>query len=462
MRFLGLAALLLAPLGCSKVAQTPTPGPATTPAPGGSVHPAVPSTILYTTGSLGGRTLMAVLEDGSAAPRAISAAGADTTFVTTLADRRVLAVEHQNDGQDVSQLVIVALDGSRQALVTPAGYNAAGKAQLADDGVAVELIRTGTTGGTDLYLARASSQILLASHATLVSVAAGRVAYLASGTLRSIRTDGSGDLALGTGSDVVAQTLGDLVLFSSGADARLARLDGLATVTLPNASAFALCSGGRIVYTRAGTIFSSALDGSDERSLGAGTPILATPDGRVLAVDGSALVSLGETGGASRVLDPAAGSTLRFVRLLGDRVVYTGETTDSVGLRTARLDGGGATTLYQEDVTLPVVTGLSADGRVIFHIAYVGQLEGGQVLSVKLDGTGLMRVGSDVYDESGLRQAAPADQDFEAITPSGRLIVEVEYEGNLFGSQLLQTGASSTQATSLSEFGGVRFSALIP
>jgi len=41
------------------------------------------------------------------------------------------------------------------------------------------------------------------------------------------------------------------------------------------------------------------------------------------------------------------------------------------------------------------------------------------------------------------------------------LIVEVEYEGNLFGSQLLQTGASSTQATSLSEFGGVRFSALI-
>ena len=182
----------------------------------------------------------------------------------------------------------------------------------------------------------------------------------------------------------------------------------------------------------------------------------------MLALDAGKLVSIAEIGGDARVLDPAAGTTLRFVRLFDDRVVYTGETADSVGLRTARLDGSGATTLYQDEVTLPVVTGLSADGRVVFHIAYVGQLEGGQVLSVRTDGTGLMRVGSDVYDESGLRQAAPADQDFEAITPSGRLIVEVEYEGNLFGSQLLQTGASSTQANSISEFGGVRFSALIP
>src|SRR5215831_212989 len=98
MRFLGLAALLLAPLGCSKVAQAPAPAPATTPAPGGSGHPAVPSTIVYTAGGLGTHTLMAALEDGSAAARAISAPGADTTFLATLGDRRVLAVEHVNDG----------------------------------------------------------------------------------------------------------------------------------------------------------------------------------------------------------------------------------------------------------------------------------------------------------------------------------------------------------------------------
>jgi hypothetical protein len=360
--------------------------------------------------------------------------------------------------------VILDTDGSRQALMTPSGYQAAGKALPADEGIVVELIRTGTSGGTDLYVARADAQALLKSQATLVAVGNGRVAYLQGGNLRSIRTDGTDDVALGAGGgeDSVAQVTGNQVLFSSGTDARLVGLDGLATVTLPNASAFALTNSGRVIYTRAGTVFSSALDGSDSRALRAGTPIVTTLDGRVLILDGNALMSIAATGGTARLLDPTAGSALRFVRIFGDRIVYTSESLDAVRLRTARLDGGGALTLYQQEVTLPVVTGLSADGRVIFHTVYVGQLEGGQVLSVKLDGTDLLRVGMDVFDESGLRMAPPADQDFEAITPSGRLIVEVEYEGGLFGSQLLQTGAGSTQASSISEFGGVRFAALIP
>jgi hypothetical protein len=461
MRHLGLAALLLVPLACTNGAQTPAPAPTVAPS-AGSTHPAVPSTVVYTVGTLGGRSLTAVLEDGSAAPRTISAANADTTFVVTLPGRRVLGVEHADQGQNLARLVIVGLDGSRQALMTPAGYQAAGAALPADDGVAVELIRTGTAGGTDLYVVRPASQTLLAARSNLVGVAGGRVAYLASGTLRSVRTDGTGDLALGTGSDVVAQSVGDLVLFSSGADARLARLDGLATVTIAGAKAFALSNAGRILYTRADSIFSSALDGSDERSLGTGTPVLATPDGRLLALRDGALISIAAAGGDTRVLDPQAGTALQWVKQFGDRLVYTAETADSVGLRTARLDGGGATLLFQQEVTLPIATGVTADGRIVFHTVYVGQLEGGRILSVNADGSDLMGVGNDIYDPSGLRQAAPADQDFEAITPSGRLIVEVEYEGNLYGSQLLQAGATSQTAQSLSELGAVRFSALIP
>src|SRR5262249_30165205 len=160
-------------------------------------------------------------------------------------------------------------------------------------------------------------------------------------------------------------------------------------------------------------------------------------DGRVLlgATDGR-LLSLAADASDVRVLDPSAGTSVRFARQFGDLVVYASGSDSGLALRVARMAGGRAQQLFPPEFTIPVPTAV-AGGRVVFHTSYAGQLEGGQVMSVRTDGSELSRLGRDIDGGDGqLHPSAAADQDFEAVTPSGRLIMEMEYEGQTFGQQL--------------------------
>ena len=99
------------------------------------------------------------------------------------------------------------------------------------------------------------------------------------------------------------------------------------------------------------------------------------------------------------------------------------------------------------------------DGRVVFHRALAGQLEGGQVFSVNLDGGDLQALGTDVVgDASSLWPAM--DQDFETITPAGRVIFEAEFEG-ILDTRLLSTTAGSTKAWKITSANRIRFAGLV-
>src|SRR5439155_1059563 len=79
-----------------------------------------------------------------------------------------------------------------------------------------------------------------------------------------------------------------------------------------------------------------------------------------------------------------------------------------------------------------------------FHRALAGQLEGGQVFSVNLDGSDLQALGTDVAGDL----LPPADQDFEAITPACRVIFEAEFE-SLLDTRLLSTTSRSAQSLNI-------------
>jgi hypothetical protein len=110
---------------------------------------------------------------------------------------------------------------------------------------------------------------------------------------------------------------------------------------------------------------------------------------------------------------------------------------------------------------MPFASAVTSDGRVIFHRTLAGQPEGGQVYSVRLDGSELGQIGGQVTLGSTGGPQAPSDQDFEALTPSGRVILEAEFEG-IVGSQLLAAAPDDLEATRLTGLTSVRFAALVP
>jgi len=473
-----ISALVLATLACSRTAPAPTVPGMAAPA-GGADRAAAPATILYHVGSFDSRSVVAISEDGAGAAVTLSAAGASASFVTALEGRRVLIAERAADGS-LARLIAVGVDGSGRQVVgtAPAGYEGVAKALVSGPIVVAALQRAGGLGVTDLYVfPPGGAAVQLAQGATLSAVGSGRVLYLASahaaegsGDARSIALDATADVALGggDGQDQILQADGVRVLLTiHGAAVRLVGFSGEGAVTLATAGAnlraFALGSG-RILYTRDGALASSSLDGTDERVLApAATPILVAPDGRILFASGGALSSVAPLGGVVRVLDAHAGASVRFARIFGDSVIFTGDGAEWAALRAARLDGSGARVLFEREVTLPIVAGVTSSGHVVFHASYLGQLEGGQVLSAKLDGTETQQIGRDVYSTEGTRSAnVPADQDFEALTPSGRVILESEYEGSTFGAQLLVGAPASGAARELTALGSVRFAALIP
>ena len=80
---------------------------------------------------------------------------------------------------------------------------------------------------------------------------------------------------------------------------------------------------------------------------------------------------------------------------------------------------------------------------------------------MNLDGSDLRPIGTDITAVDGSHAAAPFDQDFMAVTASGHLILEAEYEG-LRDSQLLLAAPGTPVARELARLPGMRFAGLVP
>ncbi len=427
--------------------------------PAASVTRAAPATVVYTLADGGARAVIATAEDGAGAPVTLSRAGVDTTYVAALAGRRAVIAERRGDG-GLGALAIVALDGGgRRAHALPPDYQAVGEVKVAGDVAVVELIRSDGAARADLWAVREGGLTRLAGDARVAAVAGGRVAYYAGGALRSVALDGGASLGLGAGVDRLAAVEGDRLLLTvrkairARADVRMVGIDGSAPRDLTGAVAFGFAPG-RVVYTRGDAILSAARDGGDERTLATGAA-LRLDGGRLFFSDGDALAVVDAAGGAPRTLDAHAPNA-QVARVVGDRVVYTADSELAMALRSARLDGGGVAVLCDQPTWMPFVTGVTADGEVLFQRALAGQPEGGRAYAVRVDGRELRALGTNLLDGSG---AVADDQDFEAVTPSGHVILEAEYEG-IRGAQLLV--ADGEFAHHLTPAAAVRFAAVIP
>jgi hypothetical protein len=451
-----------------------------------TVLTAAPPAVVVFTGSEGAvRTVGAALEDGSQAPVALSAAGVDTTFGGALPGRRALLVEHRADGS-ISAIVSVGVDGAdRVALgaLPPGQYADVTQIGAEDDAVVAQLAHVGTGVNDVVVLRGGAAPQVLADGASLSAAAYARVVVVADGNVETMRLDGGDRLLVGgaDGGDKLADVQGDRLLVTLHAGAhtivRVVGLDGGGEVDFAHEgadqTAVAFTAGGRIVYVRrtraGGVMVSAASGGGGERVLSApdldASPITVTRDGQVFfaSAQGGLYVAGADGGAPARLLDPAAGPDVQVGAVSAGRVVYTSGTTHWPALRSAALDGSGVAPLCEEVPAVPFFGGLTPDGRVVYYRSLAGQLEGGRVFSVKLDGGESRPVGLAVTAASGEALGeGPTDQDFEAITPSGRVILESEFEETGGGSQLLVGSASADAARFLSGATHVRYKALIP
>jgi hypothetical protein len=145
----------------------------------------------------------------------------------------------------------------------------------------------------------------------------------------------------------------------------------------------------------------------------------------------------------------------------GAHLVYRSEAPHWPALRAARLDGAGVVSLCEAPPKLPFFGGITADHRVVYYRSLSGQLEGGRVFSITLAGTDDRPLGTDVVSADGKSLGGPLDQDFEAVTPSGRVILESEFAPTGGGSQILLGGTTDASAKLLTGATHVRFQALV-
>lgn len=488
MRTLVLAAtsllLVSTAAGCSNKEPTPAPpanspiGAAPLPAPAAAAPPAY---VVFTGQSGAARTVGAVIEDASAAPIALSTAGVDTTFAGSMPGKRAVLAERAAD-KSIVAIVAARIDtGERTNLGTfPAGkYADAPRIEAAGDTLVIELARVGSAAH-DVVALRAGAPVTLAEGATLVGAAKAHAAVLAGGNLLGVKLDGSGKVTLGAGDghDEVAGVQDDRVLLTlhagASGDVRLTGIDGSGKIDFGKVdvdeSAVGLTSQ-RVVYRRrtaAGAVLVSApLDGKSEQALTDAPldakPIRVTADGQILFGSAAgAFMAVGANGGAARVLDANAGTNVRIGAVRDGQVVYTCDVPHWPALRVAKLDGSGMVSLLEEPPSVPFFAGFMPGGRVVYYRSLAGQIEGGRVFSVKLDGTDRRPVGTAVTGADGKAlPSGPADQDFEAITPSGRVILESEFEVGSGGSQLVVGSTENEGARLLTGADHVRFAALV-
>lgn len=477
-------ALAVGLAACSTEDAAPAPP---SPAPEPVVQAAVaPAAVVVFAGRVdASRTVGGVAEDGATAPVALSAPGVDTTYVTVLPGRRVLLAEHSAD-TSLSSLTAVRVEGAGRASmgVFPAGqYREVSQTMTDGDAVVVELARAGADLRDVFALRAGEAPRLLAAGSRLVALAAGRAAVMTNGDLRSVKLDGSGMIALGPGDghDQVAEARGDRILFTIHAgdagDVRVSAIDASSAFDLGkpgvDEAAFAITKASRLVFVRrtaAGAVLVTASsDGKDERTVTPAEldarPIMVTDGGEILfGGPQGALLAVGAMGDApARVLDPAAGMEVRIGTVQAGHVFYVGNTPHWPALRAAKLDGSGVVSLCESPPKHPFFSGLMPDGRVVYYQALAGQIEGGSMHSIMLDGTGARPVGTQVADVDGTPlPGGPADQDFEVITPSGRLILESEFVAGAGGSQLILAAADRASARLLMGTDHTRYVGLVP
>jgi hypothetical protein len=501
MRKLHLVALVLgvsASAGCkSKDAAPPGPESVATSTPASpsvgdspaptstSTAPTAPPSFVVYTGAAGAiRTVGATIEDGSAPPVTLSSSGVDTTFAGVLpSGRRALLVEHKAD-KTIDSVVAVRGDGTARSSfgALPAGKYAALK-QVRSEGevVVVEASRAGSEAVTDVLALRAGAPVrVLAADSTLVAADAKRAAVMTAGNLRGITLDGATTTALGGGDghDRVAEVKDARILLTvhtpTGDDVRTISLDGASPIAFgkPDAdeTAFAFGGGTRVVFVRksgAGqaSLVSAALTGKDEQVLTAPaadvSPVQVTAAGDVLYRQAAGMLAVSMNGGAApRVLDPAVGTNIQIGAVQDGLVVYRSDSPNGPALRAVKLDGTGLKVLCEGVPNIPFFAGMTSSGRVVYYRALSGQQEGGRLFSIKTDGSDLRPIGTGVPGPDG-KPMIVADQDFEARTPAGRLILESEFITN-GGSQLVVASHDTDSAKLLAGASHVRFAALIP
>jgi hypothetical protein len=491
MRKLLLAATslaLAAAAGCDSRGTAPTSEPAPTPsvtvdrsAP--IEHPsAVKQAAMVVFTGLEGtvRTVRAVPEDGSKPAVKLSAPGVDTTYAGSLSSRRALLVEHAKDGSITAIVAVRAAGEDRSQLgKLPAGeYQSIDKIKEAGDTILVELARTHAPHRDVFALRHGAEPKVVAALSSLAAASGNRVAVVTKGNLQSLKLDGTNAIPLGGGDgrDEVVAVRGDRILITthvgSVGNVRVAGIDGGAKdLGKPEADekAIAITAGSRVVYlrrTQAGAVLVSvALDGTGEHILSTpeldAKPIHVAGDRIFFGSAAGALLVVSANGGSPRVLDPAAGTDVRVGAVTDARVIYVSDSPHWPALRAAALDGSGVTKLVEEPPSLPFFGGLMPDGRVVYYRALAGQLDSGRIFSVKLDGTDRRPLGTSVKNAEGATlPAGPLDQDFEAVTRSGRLILESEFEAG-GGSQLIVGSADSDAAALLPGASHARFAALI-
>lgn len=486
-RTLALGTALSLVVGCNgSAAPAPTSEPAATLGAlvtpmqtATAVTPRAPVSIVYARlVASEPRQVAAILEDGSRPAARLSRPGVDSTFAGVLSGDRVLVAAHSEDASLVA-IDLVSADGSgrRELGALRKGlYSKVIRAEADGEVAVVELARVGAPATSDVVALRAgSAPVTLGQAATLVTVAAGRVALLAGGTVKSVKLDGSEVRVLGGADrqDKVIEVRGSrvlLTLHASGAgDVRIADLDG-SHVDIGTAGiderAVGFAGDAQVVLTRAANgkrqIVAVGLDGKGERALSPAdadaAPASLAPNGDVLYIKTTGELALAPlSGGQHRVLDAAPGAQARVAKIVGDRAFSVGIGPAGGLLRTSKLDGSGATELCNEPLWTPFFSAATGDGRVLFYRALAGRPDGGQLYSVRLDGGDLQPIGSSTRDADGTALGPPRDQDFEAVTPSGRIVLEAELQGT---ASHLFVSAGGADARRISDREHAKFAAL--
>jgi hypothetical protein len=142
--------------------------------------------------------------------------------------------------------------------------------------------------------------------------------------------------------------------------------------------------------------------------------------------------------------------------------VYTSTGSLTAELRAAPLAGGPVRTLWEATLRIPSPMAATPDGRVVFRTVLFNQLEGGDLWVVDPAGGEATQVGQRIAAPSGeVSSSLLRDQDFQAVTPQGRIVFELETETNLVGSQLASGHPSAAVSRELSPNGSVRFGGLV-
>lgn len=432
-------------------------------------------------------------EDASAPARTISPAGAPYRAAAVLEDGRVVLARLDTTGEVVTAVVVVdAFTGKAgEPLATferGRGYGRVSAVRPVGDRLVVALGGGAATDGDEVWsMGEGAPARRLARTATIVAAGATRAALLVGRDASS----GRGDLTLadpatleltrpggGDADDAVAKVEGARVLVTLHAsrrgDVRVVDLDAGASYDLATSDADERGVGfdrGAAVWVggeegRRSLFVAPAAAGAEARRVAGPDAAIdsafALGDGTVVASTARGLFAFELESKRATLLDAAMEGPIDVFGRVADRVVYVGRSGFSRSLRGARLDGTGVAVLFEKALT--VVLPLCAIGdRLVFRSSLIIEPDGGFIDTVRVDGSGRRPAALGVAERSSPNAVHPAhDRDFLAVTPSGRLVLEVEYEGGLAtGSQIVTTGDALATAHPLSERGRVRFAGLV-